>query len=164
MIFLGNCFFWCLNDTVSVVSAMHSIFPNINAQGARFHDFWCPSMSQTSTLWWCLWLRCHDSKSDLSGANASLFLQNLLGAAKRKCYKSALRHFNNLNNPVPNEWCWKSEKKTTETWGFQNWKFVGSKIAKFRPKKLQISGPKIAKFHAPKFPISGKIILLNSRT
>ena len=154
MIFLGNCFFWCLNDTVSVVSAMHSIFPNINAQGAWFHDFWCPSMSQTSTLWWCLWLRCHDSKSDLSGANASLFWQNLLGAAKRKCYKSALRHFNNLNNPVPNEWCWKSgKKKPTETWGFQNFKFVGSKIAKFRqtianfrPQNCQISCPKIPDF------------------
>ena len=48
------------------------------AQGAWFQDFWCPSKSQTS-LWWCLWLICHDSKLDLSGANASLFWQNPLG-------------------------------------------------------------------------------------
>ena len=151
-LYFGEIVFWWLNDAVSVVSAIHSIFPNINAQGTWFHDFWCPSMSQTSTLWWCLRLRCHDPKSDLSGANKSLFWPNLLGAAKGKCYKSVVRHFNNLNNPVPNEWCWKSVNETY-------WNRGVPKLEIWRPKNCQISG-EIILLSSSLF--SGENLLLNS--
>ena len=103
---------------------------------------------------------CHDSK--IYPVPMQVW-QNLLGAAKHKCYKSVLRHFNNLNNPVPNEW-WKSVNETC-------WKLGVPKLEIWRPSNCQISSPKIASLWPPtiaKLPqngklsdLSGEILLLN---
>ena len=103
---------------------------------------------------------CHDSK--IYPVPMQVW-QNLLGAAKHKCYKSVLRHFNNLNNPVPNEW-WKSVNETC-------WKLGVPKLEIWRPNNCQISSPKTASLWPPtiaKLPqngklshLSGEILLLN---
>ena len=84
---------------------------------------------------------CHDSK--IYPVPMQVW-QNLLGAAKHKCYKSVLRHFNNLNNPVPNEW-WKSVNETC-------WKLGVPKLEIWRPSNCQISSPKIASLWPQQLP------------
>ena len=139
IIFLGNCFLVAkrLNDTVSVVSAIHCIFPNINAQGVWFHNFGVHLCHKLQHLM-VVSVTCHDSK--IYPVPMQVW-QNLLGAAKHKCYKSVLRHFNNLNNPVPNEW-WKSVNETC-------WKLGGSKIGNLEAQQLPNFEPKNCKSLAP---------------
>ena len=161
IIFLGNCFLVAKRskDTVSVVSAIHCIFPNINAQGVWFHNFGVHLCHKLQHLM-VVSVTCHDSK--IYPVPMQVW-QNLLGAAKHKCYKSVLRHFNNLNNPVPNEW-WKSVNETC-------WKLGVPKLEIWRPNNCQISSPKIASLWPPtiaKLPqngklshLSGEILLLN---